>query len=105
MSIQIGSCAPRETIVVTTISSVYEFIVLRGRQRDVLLRGGRHFTEFSRVLFLGSTAVGGSLQPGTIEIGLRMQFICGDRLVTTSAVQSLSRRPTSAASTQCATAR
>jgi hypothetical protein len=104
MSIDLGSCAVRETIVVKTRASVYELIVLRGDEGDVLVRGGSHFTEFQRILFVGSTANGGSLHPRTIDIGLRMQFICGDRLVITSAVQSLSRRPASAASTECAAA-
>jgi hypothetical protein len=101
MSIYIDSCAARETIVINTRASVYELIVLRGDEGDVLVRGGSHFTEFRRALFVGSTADGGSLHPRTIDIGLRMQFICGDRRVITSAVQSLSRRPASAASTQC----
>jgi hypothetical protein len=65
--------------------SVYELIVLRGDEGDVLVRGGSHFTEFRRVLFVGSIADGGSLYPRTIDIGLRMQFMCRDRLVTTSA--------------------
>ena len=70
-----------------------------------MVRGGSHFTEFRRVLFVGSTADGGSLHPQTIDIGLRMQFIYGGRLVTTSAVQSLSQRPARAASTECAAGR
>jgi hypothetical protein len=75
---------------VNTRSSVYELIVLRGDQGDVLVRGGRQFPDFCRARFIGSIADGGSLQPWTIDIGLRMQFICGDRLVITSAVESLS---------------
>ena len=105
MSIDLGSCAVRETIVVNTRASVYELIVLRGDEGDVLVRGGSHFAEFQRVLFVGSTADGGSLHPRTIDIGLRMQFFCGDRLVTTSAVQSHTRRRVSAASTDCAAGR
>ena len=105
MSIDLGSCAVRETIVVNTRASVYELIVLRGDEGNVLVRGGSHFTEFRRVLFVGSTAVDGSLHPRTIDIGLRMQFNCGDRLVITSPVESLTRRPASAASTECAAGR
>jgi hypothetical protein len=101
MSIDLGSCAARETIVVNTRASVYELIVLRGDEGDVLVRGGSHFPEFRRVLFVGSTPNGRSLQPRTIDIGLGMQFICVDVVVTTSAVQSLSRRPASA-SMECA---
>ena len=95
MAIDLASCSERETLVATTGASVYELIVLRADVGEVLVRGGRHFTEFHQVLFLGSTAAGTSLRARTIDVGLRMKFICGDRLVTTSAVQRLSRRPAS----------
>jgi len=100
MSIDLGSCAVRETIIVNTRASVYELIVLRGDDGDVLVRGGSHFTEFRRVLFVGSTAEGGSPHPRTIDIGLRMQFMCVDQFVITSAVQSFTRHRASAASTE-----
>ena len=90
MSIHIDSCAERETIVVKTGSSVYELVVLRG-DGDVLVRGGRQFTEFRRVQFLGSTAEGGSLDARTLDIDLRMMFLVGDRLFITSPVQSIFR--------------
>jgi hypothetical protein len=102
MSIHIDSCAEWETILVNTRSGVYELIVLRG-DGDVLVRGGTHFTEFQRVVFFGSTADGGSLTPRTIDIGLRMIFKFGARLIITSPVQSISRRP-APESTECATA-
>ena len=102
MSIHIDSCAVWETILVHTHSSVYELIVLQG-DGDVLVRGGTHFTEFQRVVFLGSTADGGSLTPRTMDIGLRMTFKVGARCIITSPVQSLSRRR-APESTGCATA-
>jgi hypothetical protein len=92
MAIDVDSCAAQETIVVTTRSSVYELVVLRGDRGDVFVRGGRHFTEVTRVLFLGSMADDGSLELHTIGIGLRMKFVCGARVVITSPVQSLSCR-------------
>ena len=78
-------------------------VVLRGDEADVLVRGG-HFTEFRRVLFVGSIADSGSFHPRIVDIALRMQFICGDQLVTTSAVQSLSRHPASSTSTESGSA-
>jgi hypothetical protein len=92
MSIHIDSCAERETIVVTTRSSVYELIVLHGDRGDVLVRGGK-LTEFRRVLFLGSAADRGVFKPQTVDIGLRMAFIVDDKFVITSEVQALSRGP------------
>jgi hypothetical protein len=53
-------------------SSVYELIVRRADDGEVLVRGGGHFTEFRRVLFLGSIAEGSLLAQRTIDIGLRM---------------------------------
>ena len=102
MSIHIDSCSARETIVVTTRSSVYKLIVLRGTQGLMLVRGGRDFPKFRRALFLGSMADDGSVAPRTIDIGLRMRFISGNRSFLTSPVQSICRPPASAASTECA---
>jgi hypothetical protein len=104
MSIYIDSCAAPETILVTTRSSEYELVVLRGDGGEVLVRGGKHFTEFRHVLFLGSIADDGSLEPHTIDIGLRMKFGFGQQFVITSPVQSLSRHSAGAASPQCAAA-
>ena len=96
MSIDIASCAPRETIVAKTGSSVYELVVLEDGLGRVLVRGGRHFTTFCPVLFLGSPRPRGPIERHTIEVGLRMQFRCESIAIVTSAVQSLSRHPTTA---------
>jgi hypothetical protein len=90
MAIYVDSCAAQETIVITTRSSVYELVVLRGDRGDVLVRGGRYFTEVTRASFLGSIADDGSAEPHTIDIGLRMKFVVDERFVVTSPVQSLS---------------
>ena len=60
MSIYVDSCEAQETIVVTTRSSVYELVFLRADRGDVLVRGGKYFTEFRPVVFLGSIADDGS---------------------------------------------
>jgi hypothetical protein len=102
MSIHIDSCAAREKIVVSTQSSVYELIVLRAKQGYLLVRGGNHLPKFRRAVFLGSRADDGSVQPLTIDVGLRMKFVSGKRFFVTSAVQSICRCPSTTASTECA---
>lgn len=104
MAIHIDSCAAQDTIVITTCSSVYELVVLRGGRGEVLVRGGTHFTEVTPALFLGSIADDGSVEPQTIGIGLRMKFFSGEQFVVTSPVQSLSHDDVSAASRECAAA-
>jgi hypothetical protein len=101
-SIRLDSCSSRETIVVTTRSSVYELVVVDGAQGHFLVRGGTHFPEFRRALFLASTRDDGSVASRTIDIGLRMKFMSGDRSYLTSAVQSICRHSASGASTECA---
>ena len=101
MAIYVDSCPPQETIVVTTRSNVYELVVLRGERGDVVVRGGKHFSEVTRVLFLGSMADDGSLKSHTIGIGLRMKFVCGAQVVITSPVQSLACRSADAAALEC----
>jgi hypothetical protein len=101
MPVHIDSCLDRETLVVTTRSSVYELIVLRN-DGVVLVRGGKHFSEFRRALLLGAAAEGGPVDPRTIEIGLRMMFLLAGRLVITSAVESIFRPRVTAVSTECA---
>ena len=102
MSICIDRMAAHESIVVVTCGSVYELTVLRGDRGAVLVRGGRPFPGLCQVWFLGSIAHDGSVQPLTIDVGLRMKFACGDTFVVTSPVRSLSRADAGAASPQCA---
>lgn len=90
-AIRLDKCSVLDLIVVTTRSSVYELIVLRGDTGDVQVRGGDQFPGFRPVRFMGSTIGGGSLKPRTIEIGWRMEFrVDTSMVVTTSAVQALS---------------
>jgi hypothetical protein len=104
-SIDVASCAAFETIVAKTGSSVYELIVLRGECGKVLVRGGKHFTTFCRVVFVGSMRHGGAVERHTIGIGLRMKFYFENVVIVTSAVESLSRDSTTAATAYCAATR
>ena len=94
-AICLDSCGRSEKIIVHTRTSVYEVIVLQGDVGDVLVRGGRSFPKFRRVQFVGSTAGGSAVKLNTIDVGLRMEFHFGHRIVVTSAVQTLSRNPSS----------
>jgi len=89
-AIQLDSCAPFERIAVKTHASEYEVTVLSGRTGEVLIRGGRFFPEFRRVVLVGSR-VGRGLTQNTIDVGLRME-LCDDlALYTTSPVEAVSR--------------
>jgi hypothetical protein len=101
-SIDLVSCAAFERIIANTGSSVYEVIVLRGEHGKVLVRGGKHFTTFCPVMFVGSMRPTGTIERHTIEIGLRMKFYFEEMVVVTSVVRSLCRHSTTAATACCA---
>ena len=96
-TIQVDSCAPFETLVVKTSNSVYEVIVLSGRDGEVLVRGGRFFPEFRRATLAGSTVGGNALKLRSIEVGLRLELRADGKAFSTSPVQALSQQDKSAA--------
>jgi hypothetical protein len=89
-SIDLRACVPFERIIAKTRGSVYELVVVAGRIGEVLVRGGRFFPEFRGAFLRGSTAGGSSLKLRSLGVGLRMEFLVGDRVVLTSPVSELS---------------
>jgi hypothetical protein len=87
-SLPLNDCEPFQTIVVNTLTSVYEVIVLDGNAGDVIIQGGSGFPEFSRACFIGSVAPDGEFKPICIEVGLRMRFCAKDRITLTSPVRA-----------------
>ena len=72
--IQIDQMAELETLAVRTQNSVYEITVLHGRTGDVLVRGGKFFTEWTPAQLSGSTFGSSLLKAGGIYVGMRMEI-------------------------------
>ena len=87
-SIRLDACRRFQTIVVNTSTSVYQLIVLEGNAGDVLIQGGSRLPEFRRVCFIGSVAPSSALTANSIEVGQRMRFFAGDRIILTSPVKA-----------------
>jgi hypothetical protein len=81
---------------------VYELIILGNEPGKMLVRGGKHFTTFCRVHFVGSIRHGRAIERHSIGIGLRMTFYFENMAIITSAVRSFSRHSTTAATARCA---
>ena len=86
--ISLDSCRRFQTIVVNTSTSVYELIVLEGNTGDLLVQGGSRLPEFRRACFIGSVAPFSALKANSIEVGRRMRFFAGDRIIVTSPVKA-----------------
>ena len=90
-AIHLDSCLPFERIAVRTRMSDYEVVVLPGTSGDVLVRGGRYFSEFQRAGLAGSTFGGSAIRLRTIEVGCRLELRVDGTPIVTSPIQAVSR--------------
>lgn len=80
---QLESLADLTPLVVTTAHSVYDIIVLSGRERAVMVCGGQFFPEHTRACLAGCSLGGSFLKIGGVYVGfcLELHAPCG-RIVT-----------------------
>lgn len=98
--LQIDRLAPLETIEARTRNSVYEVVILDGRNGDVLVTGGQFFPTTTRVRLNGCTAGGSCLKWRGIYCGFRLEFQIGTEVIVTTRVQSVARVERAPAETQ-----
>jgi hypothetical protein len=90
-AIHLDSCLPFERLVVRTRMSDYEVVVLSGWSGQVLVRGGRYFSEFRPARLAGSTCGGAAIRVRTIEVGCQLELQTDRTTIVTSTIQSVSR--------------
>jgi hypothetical protein len=98
--LQIDRLAPLETIEARTRNSVYEVVILDGRNGDVLVTGGQFFPTTTRVRLNGCTAGGSCLKWRGVYCGFRLEFQIGTEVIVTTRVQSVARIERASARTQ-----
>jgi len=86
----IGDLLPLDRLVVRTLNSTYEIVVVTPDCADVAVRGGAFFPTFARVHVAGSSLGGSFLKLHSIHVGFRMELVCHTRSIVTSPVQSVS---------------
>jgi hypothetical protein len=91
-AIDLESCSELEWIVVRTRASVYDVIVLSGREGEVMIRGGRFFPEFRRASLSGSIVGRSAVKLRTICVGTLLEFRVDDKSFVTSRVEAVTRR-------------
>jgi RNA polymerase-binding transcription factor DksA len=87
--VAIETVEPLQTIVVRTRNSDYRILILDPRIGRALVEGGSHFAEPTEAMLSGSVLSGGSLKPGWIGIGGRIEMWVNDKFLSTSPVQSV----------------
>jgi hypothetical protein len=88
-AIQLSSLKDLTEIRVETCNSVYEIVVINHRSREILIRGGKFFTQGTPALLAGSSQSGGFLKTGALQVGLNIEIIADGATVVTSIAQSI----------------
>jgi hypothetical protein len=87
--VQLEMMADMETLTVRTENSTYEITVISGRTGDILIRGGRFFTEFTPARLAGSSLGGSFLKLRGIYVGFSLEIHFEKRLIITSRVRKI----------------
>lgn len=91
--VQIETLRDMDRILVRTYNSVYELIVRSGTHGDVMIRGGKFFPAFTRILLSGSSLGGSFLKRLGIYVGFRMELFLDGETIITSPVTAISVCP------------
>jgi len=87
--VQLEMMPDMETLTVRTENSTYEITVISGRTGDILIRGGRFFTEFTPARLAGSSLGGSFLKLRGIYVGFSLEIHFEKRLIITSRVRKI----------------
>jgi hypothetical protein len=95
-AISLESCPAFEWIVVRTQRSLYEVIVLSGKEGKVLVRGGHLFPAFRHATVAGSMIGSAAVKLTSIVVGLHLELRVDGQSFVTSRIESVSRHDFSA---------
>ena len=93
--VQLDSIPDFTEIHVRTRNSVYAIQVIEGASREVLVRGGRFFPEWTPAHLAGASMGGSFLKVGGVYVGFKLEIVSGDRTTITSRAESISVHPPS----------
>jgi hypothetical protein len=85
----IADLQPLDELVVHTLNSRYEIVIVSPGDADVAVRGGAYFPNFARVRVAGSSLGGSFLKLHAIHVGFRMEFLLASRSIVTSPVRTI----------------
>src|SRR5438128_11553444 len=88
--VQLETMQDMDTLTVRTENSTYEITVISGRTGDILVRGGRFFSEFTAARLAGSSLGGSFLKLRGVYLGFNLEIHFDQRLIITSRVRQIS---------------
>jgi hypothetical protein len=77
------------TVVVDTRHSEYRLLIIDGIRREIAIKGGTLFRQWTRARYSGASAGGCALRMGWLGVGLLMEIAVGEGTIVTSPVESI----------------
>ena len=87
--IRVDEMAALDRLVVTTVNSTYEIILVAPDRAEVLVRGGAFFPVFTPARLAGSSLGGSFLKLRSVHVGFRLELGTDRGFVITSPVRSI----------------
>lgn len=88
--VQLETMRDMERLTVYTENSTYEIAVICGRTGDILIRGGRYFSELTPARLAGSSLGGSFLKLRGIYAGFNLEIHFDQKMIITSRVRRIS---------------
>jgi hypothetical protein len=87
--ITLDQLAVLERLIVTTVNSTYDIILVAPASANVLVRGGAFFPVFTPARLAGSSLGGSFLKLRSVHVGFRLELGTDNGVIITSAVRSV----------------
>jgi len=97
--VHVDDLSALDRLVVKTLNSTYEIILVSADSAQILVRGGAFFPVFTRARLAGSSLGGAFLKLRSVHVGFRLEIGTERGFVVTSPVRSVERalEPTNSA--------
>jgi hypothetical protein len=82
---------PLDRLIVRTLNSTYDIVVMTPATADIVVRGGAFFASLTRARLAGSSLGGSFLKLHSIHVGFRMELVSNAQSIVTSPVQTIAR--------------
>ena len=80
---------PLDRLIVRTLNSTYEIVVMTPGTADIAVRGGPFFASLTRARLAGCSLGGSFLKLHAIHVGFRMEIVADSQPIITSPVQTI----------------
>ena len=83
-----------QRLIVTTVNSTYEIILVAPASANVLVRGGAFFPVFTPARLAGSSLGGSFVKMRSVHVGFRLELGTDRGFIITSPVRAVAIAPT-----------